>query len=126
MDRIERHTILRSEHVEQREFVSWFRKTYYEIIFAIPNGGTRNKKEAAKLKVEGVLAGIPDLYVPEWNLWIEMKKKDAGRLSPKQKEIRKYLIDIGHSYILGAGYLDARDKVLDFVNTNFSKKGMIQ
>lgn len=34
------------------------------MIFAIPNGGHRNKATAGKLKAEGVRAGIPDLFLP--------------------------------------------------------------
>jgi len=59
----------RSEHVEQREFVSWFRKNYKWIrIIAIPNGGQRNIATAARFKAEGVMRGVPDLYVPAWHV----------------------------------------------------------
>ena len=47
----------RSEHLEQREFVSWFRQTFPGVlIHAIPNGGKRGRAEALRLKVEGVVA----------------------------------------------------------------------
>lgn len=47
-------------------------------IFAIPNGGSRNKIEAANLKRQGVKAGVPDLMLPVakqgyHGLFIEMK-----------------------------------------------------
>lgn len=47
-------------------------------VFHIPNGGSRNKLEAANLKRQGVRAGVPDLFFPvaRWNyhgLFIEMK-----------------------------------------------------
>lgn len=50
-------------------------------IYHIPNGGSRNKIEAANLKRQGVRAGVPDLCVPiaqrgYHGLYIEMK---AGR-----------------------------------------------
>ena len=49
-------------------------------VFAIPNGGHRHIKVAAKLKAEGVKAGIPDIFVAVPNsysagLFIEMKVK---------------------------------------------------
>lgn len=107
---------MNSEHVEQREFVSWFRKTYRPVkIFAIPNGGKRGKSEALRLKVEGVSAGVPDLYVPEFKLWIEFKKKEGGKLSSDQKEWRDYLLDIGDGWILANGSDDGKDKVKTFV-----------
>lgn len=61
------------------------------MIHAIPNGGARNPVVAAKLKLEGVVKGIPDLFVPEWSLWIEMKAED-GRESLEQKQIGEYLV----------------------------------
>ena len=89
-----------TEHEEQREFVCWFRRTYPEIrIFAIPNGGFRGKSQAGRLKAEGVSAGVPDLYIPEWALWIEMKRQKGGSVSLEQKDWHEYLISIGHTVI---------------------------
>ena len=61
------------------------------LAFAIPNGGKRDPKEAARLKREGVLAGIPDVMVAEpvggyHGLFIEMKRAEGGSTSPKQKQ----------------------------------------
>ena len=44
----------------------------------MPNGGTRNIREAARLKKQGVLAGVFDLFLAEpknsyHGFWIEMK-----------------------------------------------------
>ena len=105
----------RSEHVEQREFVSWFRKNYRGIrIIAIPNGGQRNIATAARLKAEGVMRGVPDLYVPEWMLWIEMKKANGGRISPEQKDWHNYLQSINQNVIVTAGFEDAKLQIEDF------------
>jgi hypothetical protein len=107
-----------SEHIEQVQTVSWFRKTYPGVkIFAIPNGGHRNKITAAKLKAEGVLPGVPDLFVPHFNLWIEMKMQKGGRLSESQKEMRDYLLDqCSHNYLMCEGFDDARLKITNFFN----------
>jgi hypothetical protein len=48
------------------------------LLFAVPNGGKRDKRTAAKLKAEGVRAGVPDLCLPVargvyHGLFIEMK-----------------------------------------------------
>ena len=86
------HPVLRTEHVEQREFVSWFRKTYPAIrILAIPNGSQRSRTTGARLKAEGVVAGVPDLLIPAWNLWVEMKRADGGAVSAAQKDWHRYL-----------------------------------
>ena len=59
------------------------------LLFHIPNGGLRNKVTAARMKVLGVKAGVPDLFLPvargDWfGLFIEMKRRKGGKLSPLQ------------------------------------------
>lgn len=106
-----------SEHLEQVRFVSWFRKNYPNAwIFAIPNGGKRGKATAAALKAEGVTAGVPDLFIPDWRLWIEMKREQGGRLSPEQKKWKTYLESCGYDWIQGNGFEDAKAKVELFVD----------
>ena len=103
---------MKSEHLEQVEFVAWFRKTYPKVrIFAIPNGGARSVSQGMALKAEGTSKGVPDLYVPEWNLWIEMKRQTGGVLSPEQKDWIQYLESIGHKCIVGRGFEDAKEKI---------------
>lgn len=106
----------RTEHVEQREFVSWFRKTYPAIrILAIPNGSQRSRTTGARLKAEGVVAGVPDLLIPAWNLWIEMKRADGGTTSAVQKDWHRYLESIDHTVLVCAGFLQAKEKVEELV-----------
>lgn len=109
-----------TEHEEQREFVSWFRRTHPGVrIFAVPNGGRRGMAEAARLKVEGVSAGVPDLYVPAWHLWIEMKRVKGGRVDAPQADWHAYLRDIGHVVIVGKGAEDAKEQVDRFFMASF-------
>lgn len=103
-----------SEHLEQREFVSWFRKNHPGVrIFAIPNGGARSLATAGRLKAEGVSAGVPDLFIPAWLVWIEMKRVDGGTLRKKQKDWRDYLASLGHSVIVAHGQEDAKAQLSD-------------
>lgn len=60
-----------SEHAEQRAFFCWLNFAAYTqlvplagLCFAIPNGGKRDKVTAARLKAEGVKAGVPDIAFP--------------------------------------------------------------
>jgi len=106
-----------SEHSEQVGFINWFRVQYPRVlIFAIPNGEKRSISVAKRLKAEGVVRGIPDLYIPEWNLWVEMKRVTGGRLSSDQKGMITYLENIGHKVIVGKGAGDASKQVLEFCN----------
>ncbi len=102
-----------SEHTEQALFVQWFRRTYPDVrIFAIPNGGSRSRSQGAKLKVEGVSAGVPDLFIPHGSIWVEMKRAKGGSLSAEQKSWHSYLRGIGQTVIVGYGFEDAKDKIL--------------
>lgn len=86
-----------SEHDLQVACVIWFRLQYPRLaerrrLLAIPNGGWRNHVVASKLKAEGVVAGVPDLFLAmpskgKHGLWIEMKNGKAGRLSQAQREM---------------------------------------
>ena len=98
-----------TEHEEQRELVKWFRQSFDGVrIFAIPNGGARSITTAAKLKVEGVSAGVPDLYVPAWKLWIEMKRVKGGVVDKAQKDWHDYLTAIGDRVIVCRGADEAK------------------
>lgn len=104
-----------SEDHEQMMFVQWFRRNYPDVfIFAIPNGGARHPAVAAKLKATGVFPGVPDLYVPEWRLWIEMKRKKGGRVSDAQKAVIEILEKIGHTVFVCKGFDEASNMVLNF------------
>lgn len=81
-----------SEHDLQTACVNWFRMQYREyahLLIAIPNGGQRDVRVARKLKAEGVVAGVPDLFLAvargqSHGLWIEMKNGKVGRVSEHQ------------------------------------------
>ena len=101
-----------SEDHEQMLFVQWFKRTYPETrIMSIPNGGHRHIAVAAKMKATGQAAGVPDIFIPAWLLWIEMKRSIGGTVSPAQRDWIAYLQGIGHQVIVGHGFEDARAKI---------------
>ncbi len=89
------------ESTLQTACVRWFRYQYPNlIIYAVPNGGSRNIREAQRLKSEGVLAGVADLVVllPQGkSIYIEMKVK-GNRQTDNQKDFQKKAIELGHAY----------------------------
>lgn len=105
------------EHNLQVACVRWFRLQYpHHIIFAIPNGGQRNVVVAAKMKAEGVLAGVPDLFIPHptkiyHGLFIEMKNGKHGRLSESQRQMLELLKRQGFACVVARDFDDFRDKV---------------
>lgn len=58
-----------SEGSQQKALMVWaaLASSQYpqlKYLFHIPNGGTRNIREAVELKAQGVKAGVPDLFLP--------------------------------------------------------------
>ena len=80
---------MQRESKEQEALIEYCEYTNVPI-FAIPNGGFRDKKEAYFLKRTGVKAGVPDLFVPVarggfFGLFIEMKW-GRNKTTPQQDE----------------------------------------
>jgi hypothetical protein len=89
-----------------------------KLIYHVPNGGHRVKAVAAKLKAQGVKAGIPDLVLPMarggyFGLYIEFKAKppfDAA-VSPSQDAYLQALQDQGYLAIVCRGSIDAVEAI---------------
>ena len=85
----------------QRACLKYFKLKYPNIlIFAIPNGGKRDIVTASIMKREGVVRGIPDLFIAYPNgkyagMFVELK---VGNNKPTkhQKEIMKMLENTGY------------------------------
>lgn len=105
------------EHAEQVTLVNEFRKKYPGVlIFAIPNGGKRHISTAIKMKAEGVLPGIPDLFIPAWRCFVEMKKQKGGKVSPEQKSIMAELVRVGYACIVANGWEHGMKQLESFAN----------
>jgi len=111
--------LIPTEHVEQRDLVMWFRQTYPGVrIFAVPNGGARSISTAARLRVEGVCAGVPDLFIPAWKLWVEMKRQKGGSVSAEQKDWIAYLESVDYTTLVCKGAEDAKSKIKNLQKTS--------
>ena len=115
---------LPTEHDEQVAFVAEFRLRWPDAwIYAVPNGGKRSKAAAGKLKAEGVTPGVPDLPVPAWKLWIEMKRQKGRVVSKAQEEWRGHLEDAGHTVLVCRGRDDAIRQVMQFLDEQDAPEG---
>jgi len=102
-----------TESQEQIAVIQWCKRAvseYPEVdnMFHIPNGGKRNIATAARLKLEGVKPGVPDLFLAAASrgyhgLFIEMKRLKGGSLSGKQKEWFKNLKKAGYACVEAEG-----------------------
>ena len=99
------------EAEEQEELVKILRRCGI-VHFAVPNGGYRRTVEAARLKRQGVVSGIPDLVLPgqdsRWRcLAIEMKRQKGGEVSEEQQEQHVRLKACGWRILVCYGCADA-------------------
>lgn len=92
----------REEAYQQELLFYWAQHSLkeYDLMFHIPNGGSRNRLEAISLKRQGVKRGIPDIFlaVPRGNfhgIFIEMKST-TGKLSKHQKIMINLLLERGY------------------------------
>lgn len=96
---------MRSEDTEQIAVIQWAqynvnRHPELKWLHHCPNGGSRNRNEAVKLKQMGVKSGVSDLCLPYpkgiyCGLYIEMKFGD-NRQQDTQKEFLKDMAEAGH------------------------------
>ena len=115
-----------SEAQEQCKLIKWADKCVQmeihpelSMLYAVPNGGRRDKAEAAHLKRQGVRAGVPDLFLPVsrgsyHGLFIELK---YGKNKPteKQTEWLKSLNEQGYAVAVCYGCDEASEKILKYL-----------
>jgi len=91
------------------------------LLFAIPNGAYTSPEYGARLKREGVKAGVPDVMLPVargrfHGLFIEMKRREGGRVDPLQKQWAEAFSAQGYKAVTCRGWCEARQVILDYLN----------
>lgn len=94
-------------------------KPELRLLHHIPNGGSRDKKEAAILSAMGVEPGVLDLHLPiargkYIGLWVEMKS-DTGKPSKAQLEWAQMLRDEGHYVQFSDSASEAIDCIMGYI-----------
>ena len=123
----EKEAVAVSEDAEQIALFEWARLAQgahpeLALLLHIPNGGSRHKLEAMKLKRLGVRPGVPDLFLPVprhglSGLWIEMKRealrpktpKGRGGVSDEQGWWLRELWKRGYQASVAWGFEEARE-----------------
>ena len=115
---------MQHEAQEQQTLFAWAALSvgkYPELalLYHIPNGGSRNKIEAANLKRQGVKAGVPDICLPVarggyHGLYIELK---AGRnkATEKQREWLTALEREGYQAVVCYGWEEAKKAIEEYL-----------
>ena len=94
----------------------------------IPNGGKRGKAEAARLKRQGVRAGVPDICLPVarggWHgLYVELKRPDGGRASAEQLWWLDALASCGYKTAICAGWEAAAQVITEYLKGGYKNAG---
>ena len=120
------------ESKEQQALFTWAKLNENKIpqlklMFHIPNGGKRNAREAARLKREGVKAGVPDIFLPVsqvnkinnmmsiYNgLFIEMKI-NKNKPTKNQKKWIDALTAYGYKVEICYSWIEAANIICDYL-----------
>ena len=114
------------ESTEQELLFAWVssREAAYpelKMLHHIPNGGMRNKREAARLKKQGVKPGVPDICLPVprgqyHGLYIELKRVRQGRETEAQTAWIAALNEQGYYACTCYGWMNATTVLLMYLN----------
>lgn len=114
----------RSEHTEAVTLMKAVRlleakHPELRLLFAVPNGGDRHPAVAAKMKAEGVKAGVPDYVLPVargpfHGLVIELKTA-TGSASREQKQWLSDLRDQGYRAEVCRGWEQAFNVIKEYI-----------
>lgn len=85
------------EHKIQCVIIQYLR-LHKVFCFAIPNGGKRDAREGARLKREGVLAGVADIFIGENRGYFIEVKTEEGRQTQAQKDFERDTVAHGYEY----------------------------
>ena len=84
--------------------------------------------EAIRFKAEGVKAGVPDICLPvprgEWHgLYIELKRRERGRVSAEQTAWLEALMRQGYATAICRGWEDAKRVILAYLGAKGDENG---
>lgn len=112
-----------SESVEQQNLFRWAAVSAavrwpkeMRMLYHVPNEGKRSRANGARLKAEGLRAGVPDINLDvargEYHgLRIEMKRRRGGRVSPEQTAWLEALREQGYAAVVAYGWEEAADAI---------------
>ena len=112
--------IKRIEHTIQVRVVQFVRVFHPDVLlFAIPNGANMRAIERVNMVKEGLLAGVPDLFLAHplkgFNgLFIELKTM-TGVESDKQRKMRKALTKKGYLCYVARSHETAIELIQDYL-----------
>lgn len=113
---------MKSEDRIQQEIYVEFNNKYPNLrgcLFHCPNGGTRDKKEAKKLKYMGVYPGVSDLiFLFKGKCYLIELKNEIGVQSNSQKKWEATMKEQGFDYVIFRTSKDTLKYIDDIIINN--------
>ena len=113
------------EAAEQENVIKWARDNeknypFLWMLHSSLNGLKRTKNAQGKAKAQGMLSGVPDLFMPvaignSKGLYIDMKSV-KGRISPEQSKFLQAASDFGYACFICYSAVEAMDKIKGYYN----------
>lgn len=109
----------------QRESYKWFCYAHSNIrmlLFAIPNGGSRNAFSAKLMKLEGVTAGVADMFLAfpttkYHGLFMEFKA-EKGTLTETQLSFKEQVEAQGYKYTIIKSSVEFEQEIKYYLSNN--------
>lgn len=113
------------EAIEQAKVIAWARANernypYLWMLHCSLNGVKMTKAQAGRAIAQGMLSGVPDLFMPvaignSKGLYIEMKSA-KGRISSEQSKFLQAASDFGYACFICYSAVEAIDKIKGYYN----------
>lgn len=112
------------EAIEQEKVIKWARDNennypFLWLLHSSLNGVKLSKNQAGRAKTQGMLSGVPDLFLPVpkngfHGLYIEMKS-EKGRVSVSQSRFLSVTNELGYQSIVCYSSEDAIEKINEYL-----------
>ena len=96
----------------------------FDYLYAIPNGGKRNAREAGRLKAQGVKSGVSDLHLAlhingKAGLWLEMKQPDKKKAKPTASQLDwiERMKLAGYEALVCYGFAEAKEAIESYLES---------
>ena len=109
----------RTEYSGQVNLINWLKYNHDDIFyFATVNERNSSPGDMAKLKKQGLITGVPDLYLARAgkSLFIEMKTHNGtpSHFRESQREVALDITDSGHTVVVCFGFEAAKVAIKQF------------
>jgi hypothetical protein len=133
-----------SEAQEQKALFAWakYHPICKDYLIAIPNGGSRHATEARNLKMQGVKAGVSDIFLayPKYRhvdgkgsfrteiisagLWIELKRRGKHIITPLQRDWIAKMKALGYQARFCIGWEEAKKAIEEYLGGEEDSEGI--